>query len=91
MAPPVLTLFGPVQDRPGEHERQDGQGLPRVDPASVEGEQRDRHDRGERRAEDACADAGCGHRACWIEEAHVTELTGLLREAVELDRAVLAV
>ena len=34
----------------------------------------------ERRAEDACADAGCGHRACWIEEAHVTELTGLLRE-----------
>ena len=34
----------------------------------------------ERRAEDACADASCGHRACWIEEAHVTELTGLLRE-----------
>ena len=34
----------------------------------------------ERRADDACADAGCGHRACWIEEAHVTELTGLLRE-----------
>ena len=24
-------------------------------------------------------DAGCGHRACWIAEAHVTELTGLLR------------
>ncbi len=22
----------------------------------------------------------CGHRRCWIEEAHVTELTGLLRE-----------
>ena len=22
----------------------------------------------------------CAHRACWIEEAHVTELTGLLRE-----------
>ena len=34
----------------------------------------------ERRADDACADSGCGHRACWIEEAHVTELTGLLRE-----------
>jgi hypothetical protein len=33
----------------------------------------------ERRAEDACADRGCGHRACWREEAHVTELTGLLR------------
>ncbi len=34
----------------------------------------------ERRADDACANAGCAHRACWIEEAHVTELTGLLRE-----------
>ena len=33
----------------------------------------------ERRADGACEDAGCGHRACWIEEAHVTELTGLLR------------
>ena len=33
----------------------------------------------ERRADGACADTGCGHRACWIEEAHVTELTGLLR------------
>ena len=34
----------------------------------------------ERRSEAACADAGCAHRRCWIEEAHVTELTGLLRE-----------
>jgi hypothetical protein len=34
----------------------------------------------ERRAEDACGDARCAHRACWIEEAHVTELTGLLRD-----------
>jgi len=34
----------------------------------------------ERRADDACSNGGCGHRACWIEEAHVTELTGLLRE-----------
>ena len=33
----------------------------------------------ERRADDACADRGCGHRRCWIEEAHVTELTALLR------------
>ena len=33
----------------------------------------------ERRADGACDDNGCGHRACWIEEAHVTELTGLLR------------
>ncbi len=34
----------------------------------------------ERRAEGACGDLDCGHRRCWIEEAHVTELTGLLRE-----------
>jgi hypothetical protein len=33
----------------------------------------------ERRADDACEDRGCGHRRCWVEEAHVTELTGLLR------------
>jgi Transposase DDE domain group 1 len=33
----------------------------------------------ERRAEDACPDTGCAHRHCWIEEAHVSELTGLLR------------
>jgi hypothetical protein len=33
----------------------------------------------ERRAEGACADRDCGHRACWIEEAHVSELTGILR------------
>jgi hypothetical protein len=34
----------------------------------------------ERRADDACANSSCAHRACWIEEAHVTELTSLLRE-----------
>jgi hypothetical protein len=34
----------------------------------------------ERRADDACPDPSCTHRACWIEEAHVTELTGLLRD-----------
>ncbi len=34
----------------------------------------------ERRADGACPDRSCGHRRCWIEEAHVTELTGLLRE-----------
>ena len=33
----------------------------------------------ERRADDACANLSCAHRACWIEEAHVTELTPLLR------------
>jgi len=40
----------------------------------------------ERRAEAACADRGCGHRKCWVEEAHVTELTGLLREGPAGDR-----
>jgi hypothetical protein len=34
----------------------------------------------ERRADDACASQRCAHRECWIEEAHVAELTGLLRE-----------
>jgi DDE family transposase len=33
----------------------------------------------ERRAGDACGDRCCAHRGCWIEEAHVTELTALLR------------
>jgi hypothetical protein len=40
----------------------------------------------ERRADDACADSCCAHRACWIEEAHVTELTGLLREGPDGDQ-----
>jgi len=40
----------------------------------------------ERRADDACPDGTCAHRACWIEEAHVTELTGLLREGPGGDR-----
>jgi hypothetical protein len=34
----------------------------------------------ERRADDACAERNCAHARCWTEEAHVTELTGLLRE-----------
>ena len=34
----------------------------------------------ERRADDACSNDQCAHRACWVEEAHVAELTGLLRE-----------
>ena len=34
----------------------------------------------ERRADDACGDRGCAHHTCWREEAHVTELTGLLRQ-----------
>jgi hypothetical protein len=40
----------------------------------------------ERRADGACADPRCAHPACWIEEAHVTELTGLLREGPGGDR-----
>jgi len=34
----------------------------------------------ERRADDACGDRSCCHRNCWVEEAHVTELTALLRQ-----------
>jgi hypothetical protein len=40
----------------------------------------------ERRADDACGNLECGHHACWIEEAHVTELTGLLREGPDGDQ-----
>ncbi|MGH3408579.1 MAG: transposase [Streptosporangiaceae bacterium] len=40
----------------------------------------------ERRAGDACASPSCAHRACWVEEAHVSELTGLLREGPAGDR-----
>ena len=40
----------------------------------------------ERRTGDACADRSCAHPRCWIEEAHVTELTGLLREGPHGDQ-----
>jgi hypothetical protein len=40
----------------------------------------------ERRAEEACANPRCPHPACWIQEAHVTELTGLLREGPDGDQ-----
>jgi len=33
----------------------------------------------ERRADHACDNPTCAHARCWIQEAHVTELTGLLR------------
>jgi hypothetical protein len=33
----------------------------------------------ERRCGQACQDPGCGHARCWIAEAQVTELTGVLR------------
>jgi len=40
----------------------------------------------ERRAADACQDRGCAHARCWVQEAHVTELTGLLREGPDGDQ-----
>ena len=40
----------------------------------------------ERRADEACADRGCAHPRCWIEEAHVSELTGLLRQGPSGDQ-----
>ena len=40
----------------------------------------------ERRSGDACGNRGCAHARCWIEEAHVTELTALLREGPDGDR-----
>ncbi len=40
----------------------------------------------ERRAGGARDDRRCAHRACWVEEAHVTELTALLREGPAGDR-----
>ena len=42
----------------------------------------------ERRADDACADRGCAHPRCWVQEAHVTELTGLLRHGPAGDQLV---
>jgi hypothetical protein len=61
----------------GEREKTAISGVPEeawqiaVDPA---GEVR------ERRSDDACGNRGCAHARCWIEEAHVTELTALLRD-----------
>ena len=40
----------------------------------------------ERRTAAACADRSCGHARCWVEEAHVTELTGLLRDGPHGDQ-----
>ena len=39
-----------------------------------------------RRADGACAALCCAHARCWIEEAHVSELTGLLREGPDGDQ-----
>jgi len=40
----------------------------------------------ERRSDEACGDRCCGHRDCWVEEAHVTELTALLRQGPDGDK-----
>jgi hypothetical protein len=61
----------------GERERH---ALARVPPqawqAAIDGRGQVR----QRRTADACLEPGCGHARCWVQEAHVTELTGLLRE-----------
>jgi len=41
---------------------------------------------GERRTGKACGVTSCCHRGCWIEEAHVAELTGILRPDKEHDQ-----
>ena len=40
----------------------------------------------ERRADDACRQLSCAHARCWIEEAHFSELTDLLREGPDGDQ-----
>ena len=40
----------------------------------------------ERRADGACTNRSCAHGQCWVEEAHVTELTGLLRSGPDGDQ-----
>ena len=40
----------------------------------------------ERRAAEACPEVGCTHPYCWVEQAHVAELTGLLRRHPNGDR-----
>jgi Transposase DDE domain group 1 len=40
----------------------------------------------ERRADGACANSCCAHRKCWVEEAYVAELTGLLRQGQRGDQ-----
>jgi len=39
-----------------------------------------------RRAAEACQDCGCAHLRCWVQEAQVAELTGLLREGPDGDQ-----
>ena len=67
----------------GERERR---ALARVPPQAWQAAIDGRGEVRERRTADACADSGCGHARCWIEEAHVTELTGLVREGPDGDQ-----
>lgn len=40
----------------------------------------------ERRADDGCDNPRCAHPGCWVEEAHVAELTRLLRHRPDGDQ-----
>jgi hypothetical protein len=64
-----------------------GEGRDRQAPGGRLGDRRRRQGEVcERRSDDACADRHCAHRKCWTEEAHVAELTGLLREGPDGDQ-----
>ena len=80
---PARQLIYSVGWELGERERR---ALARVPPrawqAAVDGRGQVR----QRRACDACADRRCAHARCWIGEAHVAELTGLLREGPDGDQ-----
>jgi Transposase DDE domain group 1 len=67
----------------GERERR---ALRRVPPEAWQAAVDGRGQARERRAAEACTDRHCAHARCWIEEAHVSELTGLLREGPDGDQ-----
>ena len=77
---------------PADLLRRLGTGRPRArrDPAGPGGGLADRDRSARPGARAPCAwrlrGPSCGHARCWIEEAHVTELTGLLREGPHGDR-----
>jgi hypothetical protein len=53
LPPRVLAPLGPVEHRPGEHEGQDRQRLPREEPGAIEGEQGQPDHRGQGRPHQA--------------------------------------
>jgi Transposase DDE domain group 1 len=67
----------------GERERR---ALRRVPPQAWQAAVDARGQVRERRAAKACRDCGCAHPRCWVQEAHVAELTGLLREGPDGDQ-----